>query len=108
MRKRFLLGIFDSEEKVVCGAKTLKEAEVPIWDIFTPYPIHHLESLMGLRRSRLPIVCFVAGLSACLGTLAFEIWTSTINWPMNIGGKPFNALPAYIPIAFEVTVLTAG
>lgn len=108
MLKKFVLGIFDREEAVVKGAQLLQENKISVEDIFTPYPIHALEKIMGLRRSWLPIVCFLAGVAGCTAALGFQIWAASINWPLNVGGKPFNSLPAFIPITFEVTVLLAG
>ena len=63
---------------------------------------------MGLKRSFVPWVTFLAGLTGGTLGLTFEIWTSAFDWPLNVGGKPLNSLPAFIPICFECTVLFAG
>jgi len=104
----FVIGIFNEEKNLLAGAKEIKESGIDIYDIYTPYPIHALEEIMGIRRSRLPYVCFGAGLGGCLLALVFQVWTSATNWPLNVGGKPFNSFPAFIPIAFEITVLLGG
>ena len=108
MKRRFIIGIFDQEESLLKAAKLLKDSAIRMFDVFTPYPVHGLDELMGLKRSRLPIVCFFAGLSGCVLALFFQIWTSAIDWPLNVGGKPYNSLPAFIPITFELTVLIGG
>lgn len=104
----FVVGLFGQEKHLVSCAKEIREAGIPIYDIYTPYPIHLLEEIIGIRRSRLPYVCFAAGFSGCLLALVFQIWTSASSWPINVGGKPLNSFPAFIPIAFEVTVLLGG
>jgi hypothetical protein len=63
---------------------------------------------MGLKRSWLPWVTFLAGISGTASALLLEIWTSAFDWPINVGGKPFISLPAFIPITFELTVLFGG
>lgn len=104
----FIVAVFDKEENLSASAREIRGAGIDIYDIYTPYPIHALERVMGIRRSRLPYVCFGAALGGCLLALAFQVWTSAVNWPLNVGGKPFNSFPAFIPIAFEITVLLGG
>ena len=63
---------------------------------------------MGLRPSRLPWACFAFGAFGVAFGLGFQFWTMAVNWPLNVGGKPWNSLPALIPVAFELMVLLAG
>jgi hypothetical protein len=79
-----------------------------IVDAFTPYAVHGLERAMGLRPSRLTWVCFVCGMAGALGMLWFEHWTASIDWPLDVGGKPWNSLPSDVPVAFEAAVLLAA
>lgn len=104
----FIIGLFDQEKNLISSAKEISESGIAIYDIYTPYPIHLLEKFIGIRRSRLPYVCFAASFGGCLLALVFQIWTSASSWPINVGGKPFNSFPAFIPIAFEITVLLGG
>jgi len=108
MHKKFLFAIFETEETLLKAAQGLKKRAIKIFDIFTPYAVHGLDEAMGLKRSWLPIVCFFAGASGCVLALWLQIWTSAVSWPINVGGKPFNSLPAFIPITFEMTILFAG
>ena len=103
-----LLGIFDDEHKVLEATRKIHENGVNILDVFTPYPVHGMDDAMGIRRSRLPIVTFVVGLLGGAMALFFQLWVFTSAWPINIGGKPFASIPAFIPITFEVTVLLGG
>src|SRR5262245_62454849 len=63
---------------------------------------------MGLRRSRLPFVTLVGGAFGAVGALAMQFYMAVFDWPLNVGGKPPNSLLAFVPIAFELTVLCAG
>src|SRR5664279_1710189 len=74
----------------------------------TPYPVHGMDKAMGLKHSTLGYVTFFFGLSAASFILLLMWWTLSINYPMIIGGKPFFALPAFIPITFETTILLAA
>lgn len=104
----FVIGIFNDEKNLLASAREIREGGIDIYDVYAPYPIHALEGIMGIRRSRLPYVCFGAGLGGCFLALVFQVWTSATNWPLNVGGKPLNSFPAFIPIAFEITVLLGG
>lgn len=103
--KNFLLGFFDDEEHLVNASKELNEKKIPIFDVYSPFPIHGLDDLLKIKRSRLPIVCFFAGLVGLGVAFWFQIWSSKVSWPLNVGGKPFNSFTAFIPVAFEITVL---
>lgn len=108
MKKDFLLGVFEEEDQVLATTKKLHQNGVPIEDVYTPYPVHGLDGAMGIKRTRLPVVTFVMGFLGAFLALSFQIWVFTRGWPINIGGKPFLSLPAFIPITFELMVLIAG
>ena len=78
------------------------------YDAYTPYPVHGLDDAMGLKRSWIPYATFFAGITGAISAAALEIWTSAVDWPINIGGKPMVSFPAFIPIIFELTVLFGG
>lgn len=105
---RFLLGVFSDENAVLKAVRALNSACIPIHDVFTPYAVHGLDAAMGIKRSRLPWVCFFAGGFGCLLGVLFQLWVTMRSWPLIVGGKPFFALPAFIPVVFEVTVLIGG
>ncbi|SES98087.1 DUF3341 domain-containing protein [Hymenobacter actinosclerus] len=105
MTKRFALGIFDDEDVLLHAVENVREAGVKIYEVFTPFPIHGIDDAMGIERSRLPIAAFFFGLTGLAFALWLQIYTLGFDWPMIIGGKPHIALPAFIPVAFELTVL---
>lgn len=105
---KYIIGIFDDDEILLKAVKEIRKAGVKIKDVLTPYPVHGLDSAMGLKNSRLHTIGFLAGATGCILGLGFIIWTNTVSYPLNIGGKPYLSLPSYIPITFEVTVLSAS
>jgi hypothetical protein len=108
MSRRIVLGVFEGEAELLAATQQARQAGLTIVDAFTPYPVHGLDRAMGLRASRLPWLCFVAALVGAALKLWFEFWTMTVDWPVNVGGKPWNSLPAFVPVTFEVMVLAAG
>jgi len=74
----------------------------------TPYPIHGLEKIAGIPPSRLGWACAIGGFIGAGLILFFQSWTSATDWAIDVGGKPFNSIPAFIPVTFEVGVLLAA
>lgn len=105
---KYIVGLFDDDEVLLKAVKEVRKAGVKIYDVFTPYPVHGLDGAIGLKDSRLHTVGFLAGATGGLSMLAFIIWINVVSYPINFGGKPFLSLPSYIPITFEVTVLSAS
>jgi hypothetical protein len=108
MTDRLLLATFDHEDDLLAATAEVRSRGYRIVDVFTPYAVHGLDRAMGLRSSRLTWVCVVCGMTGALGMLWFEHWIAAISWPIDVGGKPWNALPSDVPAAFEAAVLLAG
>ncbi|MCL4811821.1 MAG: DUF3341 domain-containing protein [Vicinamibacteraceae bacterium] len=102
------VGVFEREDDLVGATRAARAAGLRIVDAYTPYAVHGLDAAMGLRPSRLALVCLVAGATGAVLKLWFELWTAVVDWPLDVGGKPHNSLPAFVPITFEVMVLFAG
>jgi hypothetical protein len=77
-------------------------------DAYSPIPIEELSEALGLRRTRLPILVFAGGLLGGIGGYTLEYWTQAVAYPLNVGGRPYNSWPQYIPVTFETTVLGAA
>ena len=105
---KLLIASFDTEHALLDAAWGAREKGIQIHDAYTPYAVHGLEEAMGLKRTRLTFVCFAFGLTGLAVALAFQLWTFMVDWPLNVGGKSFSALPALIPITFETCVLFAA
>ncbi len=112
MNKRIINGIYGDDEVAMSSAKKLRSANIAIKEIFSPFPIHGIEAVLGVKKTRLATCAFLYGITGTLlGTLM--MWYMMVNdWPNNIGGKPnwqyFYNMPAFIPITFECTVLCAA
>lgn len=110
MDTQYLVGVFKEEEDLLSAFRKMKEQDIEIEDVFTPYPIHEILENHG-RKSRITVVGWLYGFFATLGVLAFLIYTAVIDWPMNYGGKPSNAFPSFIVITiilviFSITILS--
>ena len=106
--RRLLVSVYENEEDILAATIAARRHGLAIEGVYTPYPVHGMDRAMGLPPSRLPWVCFVLALLGAGLKLLFEYWTSAVAWPINVGGKPWNSLPAFIPVTFEVMVLFAG
>jgi hypothetical protein len=108
MRRSLHVGLFADDRDLLDAVRECREREIPILDVVTPFPLHELDEAMGLRRSRLPWVTLIGGAVGLAIGLGFQYWSSAVNWPLDVGGKPFDSLPAFVPVAFEMTILLAG
>ena len=108
MSRKDILGSFAKEEQLLGAVRAVRNRDWQIVDVYSPYPVHGLEELLGWRRSWLPAACLLGGLAGFGFALWLQIWTSAIDWPINVGGRPWNSLPAFVPVAFECMVLFAG
>lgn len=106
-KKEYLVGMFDDDLVLLKAVDSVREAGHSITDVFTPFPVHGLEHKMGLRETKLHTAGFLYGLTGMITALSFMTWVSVKNYPSVFGGKPLLALPAWIPITFELTVLFA-
>jgi hypothetical protein len=105
---RGILALYDNPDTLLQAAARVRAHGFPDADAFTPYPVHGLSEALGIKKSWVPYVTLVMGLSGAALGLLFQIWTSAIDWPMNVGGKPMVSLPAFIPVTFECGVLIGG
>ena len=106
--KHYLIATFGSEHDVLEATKTAHQQGFSIQDVYTPFPVHGMDDAMGLKASRLPIICFVFAICGAIFAIIFQFWVSAVDWPINVGGRPWNSWPAFVPVAFEIMVLCAG
>jgi hypothetical protein len=108
MTHRTIQGVFEREADLLRAAELVNQQGWRIVDIYTPYPVHETARLMGLGRSRLPYAAFAFGALGVGLAFLFQFWVSAWDWPINVGGRPWNSLPAFVPVAFEMMVLFGG
>lgn len=116
MKNKIIHAIFDDEQDVLSVVKDLRAKKLVVNEVYSPFPIHGLDAVLGLKETRMAITAFIYG---CIGLtfgalLIYYIMIAGVgkSWPMNIGGKPnftfYHNLPSFVPIMFECTVLFAG
>ena len=106
--KNIIYGLYDDEKDLLKAVKAANADHLDIWDVFTPFPVHGLDPLLGLSESRLHQGGFVYGMLGTLTAFLGMTWIFTRDWPNIFGGKPYWSVPAFIPITFELTVLFAA
>jgi hypothetical protein len=104
--------MYDDDEVLKHSAKELVSKGVKISEVFSPFPIHGIDPIIGIKNTRLGIMAFLYGLiGLTLATIGMRFFM-VVDWPMNIGGKPnFSYLEnmlAFVPISFEFTVMCAA
>ena len=112
MAERVMYAMYDDDEVLKDGAKKLVAKGVKINEVFSPFPIHGIDPIIGVKNTRLGIMAFIYGITGTmLATLGMRYFM-VVDWPMNIGGKPnftyLDNMLAFIPITFEFTVLCAA
>ena len=102
---KVLYGLYNDEEDLKRAVKTANSDHLDIMDVFTPFPVHGLDPVLGLKESRLHHLGFIYGALGALFGFGAMTWIFTSDWPIIFGGKPYWSVPAFIPITFEMTVL---
>ena len=103
-----LVAEFETADQLIRAARTTREAGYRRMDAYTPFPVEGLSEALCLGRNKVPLITLIGGLSGGLGGFAFQYWVSKIAYPLNIGSRPYNSWPAFIPVTFELTVLGAS
>jgi ActD protein len=99
---------FESPNDLVHAARKVYEAGYRRINGYSPYPIEELSEAIGFTHTSLPLIVFIGGLVGGIAGFGMQYWMEVINYPLNVGGKPFNSWPAFIPITFECIVLAAA
>jgi hypothetical protein len=103
-----LIAEFDGPGSLVAAAHRARQAGYRRMDGYSPYPIEELSEAMGFHHTRLPLIVLAGGILGGIGGYLLQYWVSVIEYPMNIGGRPLNSWPSFIPVTFETTVLLAA
>ncbi len=108
MSNRRFVGVFEREKDTLDAIRVSRARGFRVLDVYAPYAVHGIDDAMGLGPSRIPWIVFALGLAGAALKVWFEFWTTAVDWPVNVGGKPYNSLPAFVPVTFEVMVLFAA
>jgi hypothetical protein len=103
-----LLAEFDSPEQILAAAERARAAGYADMDAYSPFPVEGLSEALGVKKTRLPQLVFCGGLTG--GTLGYlmQYFAAVVDYPINVGGRPFHSWIAFVPITFECTVLLAA
>jgi hypothetical protein len=103
-----VMGEFESPEAIMHAARKAREAGYRHITAYTPIPVEGLAQIIGFRWTAVPLITLLGGLTGGLSGFAMEYWMSAISYPLNVGGRPLNSWPAFIPVTFELTILGAS
>ncbi|PYS67337.1 MAG: DUF3341 domain-containing protein [Acidobacteria bacterium] len=99
---------FEGPNELVHAARQTYEAGYRRINGYSPYPIEELWEAIGFTHTKLPLIVFIGGLLGGIGGFLMQYYIAVWDYPLNVGGKPYNSWPAFIPITFECTVLVAA
>ena len=99
---------FETAEQLIHAAERARLAGYRCFEAYAPFPVEGLPEAMDLKRNAVPLITLIGGLLGGLGGFFFQYWVAAIAYPLNIGGRPYNSWPAFIPVTFELTVLGAS
>lgn len=99
---------FDDPEALVQAAQRTYVEGYRKLDAFSPFPVHGLAHAIGVRRTGVPLIVLIGGLVGASGGFLLQYWTAAVAYPINIGGRPYNSWPAFVPVTFEMLVLIAA
>jgi len=104
----WIFGEFGSSSAMLDAARRLRQRGITQLDAYSPYPITGAEEALGLRKSRVPWIALTGGLTGVTTAYLLQWFTNAVDYPINVGGRPLQAAPAFIPITFELGVLFAA
>jgi predicted flap endonuclease-1-like 5' DNA nuclease len=105
MSLKVLYAIYEEGDDLLHAVETVRGKGMDVVDCYTPYPVHGLDNVMGIKRSRLPIAAFCFAMLGLASAISLQYFTMGYDWPMIIGGKPYSGLPSWIPVCFELSIL---
>jgi len=103
-----IMAEFDTPTELVTAARKARAEGYRVMDAYSPFPIEELAEALHFHDRRLPLIVLLGGLFGGFAGYALEYWTSAIDYPLNVGGRPLHSWPAFIPVTFETTVLFAA
>ena len=103
-----LLAEFADANALVTATRQAHEKGFRSMDAYAPFPIEEVSEALGFRKTRLPFIVLIGGILGCLTGFGMQYYSAVLSYPIDVGGRPFNSWPAFIPITFEMTILGAA
>lgn len=100
--------IFDDPEKTLAAVRSLRDRGFDVSDVHSPFPVHGMDEALGLAPTRISRATLIGGITGVVVAGTFQVWSHTRDWPLLIGGKSNLAIPALVPVGFELTILFAA
>jgi hypothetical protein len=100
-----ILAEFDTATELVDAARRVRDAGYTKTDAFSPFPLHEIDEALGIKRSILPYLIFAGGITGLLAGFALQYYVHVVDWPIIVGGRPHLSIPAFVPPAYELTIL---
>lgn len=103
-----LMAEFEQPEELLAAARRAYAAGYRRMDAYSPFPVAGLAEAIGFQRTRLPLVVLIGGIIGCLGGFFLQYYAAVLDYPLNVGGRPLNSWPSFVPVMFEMTILIAA
>jgi hypothetical protein len=103
-----LLAEFDTPTELVVAVRKARAEGYRVMDAYTPFPVEEVAEALHIHDRRLPLLVLLGGMTGMAGGYLLQYWTSVIDYPLNVGGRPLHSWPAFLPVTFETTVLVAA
>lgn len=103
-----LMAEFATPEALLAGARRAHAEGYRRMDAYSPFPVDGLAEAIGFHKNLIPLAVLIGGILGCVGGFYLQYWAAAVDYPLNIGGRPLNSWPSFIPVAFELAVLTAA
>ena len=103
-----LMAEFDDPERLIEVTQHAYDRGYRMMEAYSPFPVDGLADALGFHHTKLPAVVLIGGLAGGIGGFLMQWFSAVVHYPINVGGRPFNSWPAFIPITFEMTILAAA
>jgi Protein of unknown function (DUF3341) len=103
-----VLAEFEAPAPLIAAVRAAREAGYTRMDAYTPFPVEGLADALAFRRTRVPMLVFLGGLFGGIGGFAMQYWCAGVSYPIDVGGRPYDSWPMFIPVTFELTILCAA
>jgi hypothetical protein len=103
-----IMAEFDTPTELVDAARQVRDAGYRKTDAFSPFPLHEIDEALGIKRTILPYLVFGGAVTGLLTGIALQVFVHYIDYPLNVGGRPYISIPSMVPPAYELTILFAG
>ena len=103
-----LMAEFEKPDDLIAAARRVRESGYKIVEAYSPFPVEGLTDALGFRGTNVPLLVLIGGIIGCVGGYLMQYYVAVIDYPNNIGGRPLNSWPSFVPITFELTVLIAA